>query len=99
MLSGIRCCVGLGVEGWFDDNVRRVVGGGRSTYFWLDNWVGGAPLKVQFPHLFYLTQDKETSVSEMEERGWAVGGWCLGVEEASLGLGGGGRHGMCDFAI
>lgn len=50
------------------------VGGGRSTYLWLDNWVGEAPLKVQFPHLFDITQDKETSVSEMEERGWVVGG-------------------------
>jgi len=74
MLSGIRCGVGVGVEGWFDDNVRRVVGGGRSTYFWLDNWMGGPPLKVQFPRLFELTQDKGALVSEMEERGWAIGG-------------------------
>jgi len=49
MLSGIRGGVGMGVESWFDDNVRRVVGGGRSTYLWLDNWVGGKPLKLQFP--------------------------------------------------
>jgi len=49
MLSGIRGGVGMGVESWFDDNVRRVVGGGKSTYFWLDNWVGGKPLKLQFP--------------------------------------------------
>jgi len=33
ILFGIRCGVGVGVEGWFDDNVRRVVGGGISTYF------------------------------------------------------------------
>ena len=52
MLSDIPCGVGVGVESWFEDNVRRVVGGGSSTYFWLDNWVGGAPLRVQFPRLF-----------------------------------------------
>jgi len=27
MLSGIRCGVGLGVEGWFEENARRVMGG------------------------------------------------------------------------
>jgi len=74
MLSDIRCGVALGVESWFEDNVRRIVGGGGSTYFWLDNWVGGAPLRVQFPRLFDLTQDKGATVREMEEKGWAVGG-------------------------
>lgn len=70
MLSDIQCGVGLGVESWFEDNIRRVVGGGSSTYF----WVGGAPLKVQFPHMFDPTQDKGATVREMEEKGWAVGG-------------------------
>jgi len=74
MLSGIRGGVGMGVDSWFDDNVRRVVGGGRSTYFWLDNWVGGTPLKLQFPRLFDLILDKWTSVREMAERGWTVDG-------------------------
>jgi len=36
--------------------------------------VGGAPLKVQFPRLFDLAQDKGTTVSEMEGRGWGIGG-------------------------
>jgi len=40
------------------DNVRRVVGGRRSTYFWIANWVGGVPLQVQFPRLFDLTENK-----------------------------------------
>jgi len=37
MLSGIRSDVGLGEGSWFEVNIRRVVGGGSSTYFWLDN--------------------------------------------------------------
>lgn len=37
MLSRIRGGVGLGDGSWFDNNVRRVVGGGDTTYFWTDN--------------------------------------------------------------
>jgi len=33
MVVGIREGVGLGVGSWFDDNVRRVVGEGGTTYF------------------------------------------------------------------
>jgi len=36
--------------------------------------VGGAPLRVQFPRLFDLAENKEVTVREMEGRGWAVGG-------------------------
>jgi len=44
------------------------------TYFWLDNWVGGAPLRVQFPRLFDLAENKGVTVREMERRGWVDGG-------------------------
>jgi len=40
MLARVHNGVGLGVGGWFDENVRKVVGGGRSTFF-LDGQVGG----------------------------------------------------------
>ena len=44
MVSRIRHDVGM-VEGcWIEDNVRKVVGGGGSTFFWIDNRVGGVPL-------------------------------------------------------
>jgi hypothetical protein len=36
--------------------------------------VGGAPLRVQFPRLFDLAENKEATVREMEGRGWAVDG-------------------------
>jgi hypothetical protein len=38
--------IGSGVGSWFDDNIRRVVGNGRNTFFLTDNWLGGAPLKL-----------------------------------------------------
>ena len=74
MLSSIRSGVGLGEGSWFEENIRKVVGGGGSTYFWLDNWVGGVPLSVRFPCLFALAENKEVTVREMSRRGWMDGG-------------------------
>jgi len=74
MVSSIRRGVGM-VEGcWFEDNVRKVVGGGGSTFFWIYNWVGGVPLRAQFPRLFDSAVNKWVTVQEMESRGWVVGG-------------------------
>jgi len=74
MVSGIRSGVGVEEANLFEDNIHRVVCEGRNTYFWLDNWVGGAPLRVQFPRFFDLVIDKGAIVREMSERGWAVDG-------------------------
>jgi len=74
MVSGIRGGVRLGVGSWFGDNVRRVIGGGGATYFWTNNWVGGVPLRVRFPRLFDLSDDKGVTVEVMVSRGWGVGG-------------------------
>ena len=52
----------------------REVGGGSSTYFWTDNWVGGIPLRHRFPRLFDLTTDRWVTVEEMGRRGWEEGG-------------------------
>jgi hypothetical protein len=62
------------VGSWFEENVRRVVGGGVDPYFWLVNLVEGVPLRVQFPRLFDLAENKEVSVRDMATRGWGVGG-------------------------
>jgi len=42
-----------GSEGvnWFTYRVRRKVGNGRHTSFWLDRWTGKQPLSKVFPHL------------------------------------------------
>ena len=74
MVSSIRGGVELVDGSWFEDNVCRVVGGGGSTFFGLDNWVGGVPLRVRFPRLFDLEIDKLVTVQEMERRGWGLSG-------------------------
>ena len=51
-----------------------MVGDGRSTYFWTDNWVGVTPLRVQFLRLFDLSADRWVTVEEMARRGWEEGG-------------------------
>jgi len=85
---GIREGVGLGVRSWFDDNVRQVVGGGGTTYFWTDNWVGGVPLRVRFPRLFALAENKWVMVEEVARGGLHVGA-VPGCGKASVSLGGG----------
>jgi len=66
---------GAVARGWFDNNIRRVVGNGRETLFWTDNWLGGVPLKLQFSRLNELPVHKECSVEEMGGRVAVVGGF------------------------
>jgi len=87
----VREAVGFGVGSWFEDNIRRVVGNGRNTFFWTDNWVGGVPLRMQFSHLYDLPVYRECSVEEMATLGWEEGenawGWrrrLLAWEEESV---------------
>ncbi|RHN50187.1 hypothetical protein MtrunA17_Chr6g0454731 [Medicago truncatula] len=84
MISRVRGGVGMGVGRWFDDNVRKVVGGGRITFCWSDNWVGGVPLRDRFPILFSLAEDRWVTVAEME------GGW---LEVVGVSGGGASLHG------
>jgi hypothetical protein len=91
MLCRVRDGVGSDLGGWFEDNVRRVVGNGRNTFFWTDNWLGGVPLKTQFSRLYELSVYKEYSVEDMARLGWEEGGeaWCwrrrlLAWEEESV---------------
>jgi hypothetical protein len=48
---------------------RCTVGNGRHTAFWLDTWVNGAPLAVQFTSLFSHALDKTASVHAVLSRG------------------------------
>jgi len=96
IISSIRRGVGMSEGSWFEDNVCRVVGGGGSTFFSSDNWIRDVPLRVQFPRLFELAVDKWVRCNR-----WRVGGGplvgSLGVEEASLGVGGGDGVGVCFY--
>ncbi|RHN59920.1 putative reverse transcriptase zinc-binding domain-containing protein [Medicago truncatula] len=64
----------LRVEGWFSDNVSRVVGDGKNTMFWTDAWVGGMPLSERFTKLFNLSLLKSESVFGMFTLGWGLEG-------------------------
>jgi hypothetical protein len=57
------------VGSWFDNNNRRVVGDGRSTYFWTDNWMGDVPLGVRFQRLFDLAVSEGSTMEEMARLG------------------------------
>lgn len=71
----LREGLGEGVGCWFENNTRRVLGNGRSTFFWHDIWVGDIPLKLKYPRLFDLSVDKECSVEGMRRSLGAVDGW------------------------
>jgi len=74
MMGGVREGIGSGVGNWFDDNVERVVGDGKNTFFWTDKWLDGGPLKFQFSRLYSLSVHKECTVEEMTRLGWEEGG-------------------------
>ena len=82
-----------GVGHWFDDNVRRVVGDGKGTLFWYDNWIGDIPLRLKFPKLFDLAMFKEVTV-EARVGGRGIG---VGVETSFVSLGGRGSEGVLCF--
>lgn len=66
--------VGEGIGNWFEENICRIVGGGRDTLFWHDKWVGNIPLRLKFPRLFDLALEKDASVEYMSRRGWESDG-------------------------
>ena len=47
-MCNIRGGVGAGVGNWFEDNICQVVGIGRNTFFWTNNWVASVPLRTRF---------------------------------------------------
>lgn len=50
---------------WFDDNLRRVVGDGVSTYFWTDPWLGGISMCVTYMRLYELSENRLIYVAGM----------------------------------
>ena len=43
--------------------MRKSVGNGQKTRFWLDVWIGEVPLKLVFPRLFSVTSDPLATIS------------------------------------
>ncbi|PWA61836.1 RNA-directed DNA polymerase, eukaryota [Artemisia annua] len=50
--------------------MKKKVQDGRSTKFWLDNWIGDQALCNQFPRLFRLEENKESLVRDHWNDGW-----------------------------
>jgi hypothetical protein len=54
-------------KNWLVDSVRRKVGNGVTTLFWSSIWIGNVPLKVMFPRLYSLSNQKESMVADLLE--------------------------------
>jgi hypothetical protein len=49
------------------------VGDGKTTYFWLDSWLGNKPLSIQFPTLFSHVQSPIATIADcFFQNGWAL---------------------------
>ncbi|GAU33009.1 hypothetical protein TSUD_358760 [Trifolium subterraneum] len=59
---------------WLSDNIVRKIGDGRSTSFWVDSWLEVGPLARAFGRLYDLADNKNISVADMFEAGWALNG-------------------------
>jgi len=61
----IRDCLGSVFGNWYADNVRLKIGNGLNTLFWLDMWLGEVPLRVRYPRLYELSENKLLNVAQM----------------------------------
>ena len=68
--------VSVGVN-WFNREVSKRIGNGLNTKFWHDSWVGIDPLRVNFPRLFSLSNQKEAKVGDLWELIDGVQVWSL----------------------
>jgi len=62
---------------WFNREVSKWIGNGLNTKFWHDPWAGIDSLRVIFPKLFSLSNQKEAKVGELWELIDGVQAWSL----------------------
>ncbi|XP_028085089.1 uncharacterized protein LOC114286192 [Camellia sinensis] len=53
---------------FFMENSVIKVGNGRRISFWEDHWASNCSLRVEFPRLFELSDDKEANLNQMIDR-------------------------------
>ncbi|GAU38554.1 hypothetical protein TSUD_320260 [Trifolium subterraneum] len=58
---------------WILDVFKKKLGNGGSTRFWLDHWVGVAPLKEVFPRLYSISLQMDLTIQEIGE--WVNDKW------------------------
>nr|GEU85267.1 hypothetical protein [Tanacetum cinerariifolium] len=69
ILREVQVLSGKGFD--FVSHVKKRVGNGQNTKFWLDTWILDSPLSVRFPRLFALDSNKQVSVASK----WAASGF------------------------
>jgi hypothetical protein len=52
--------------------VTHSIGDGAGTLFWLDSWLGGRPLRLDFPQLFAICSDPMLLVATAGHRMWDI---------------------------
>jgi hypothetical protein len=52
--------------------VSHSIGDGAGTLFWLDSWLGGRPLRWDFPQLFAICSDPMLLVATTGHRMWEI---------------------------
>nr|GFB08218.1 RNA-directed DNA polymerase, eukaryota [Tanacetum cinerariifolium] len=69
ILRKVQVLSGKGFD--FVSHVKKRVGNGQNTKFWLDTWILDSPLSIKFPRLFALDSDKQVSVAS----NWVASGF------------------------
>lgn len=62
-LRGIGEGVGEHEGGWFENGMGRHLENDESSFFWIDPWLNGGPLRVGFGKLFDIFVDTYISVA------------------------------------
>lgn len=63
--------------GFLYSNISIVLGDGFRSSFWNDSWIDAGCLKLGFPRLYMLSQDKEASVFDSFSRRFSSSRWVL----------------------
>jgi len=55
----------FGGQGWFNSELKRKVGNGVDTSFWMVNWCGGRSFALKYPRLFSISNQREAMVGDI----------------------------------
>lgn len=69
----VKMCFDSPSGEWFSNAVVRKLGDGNTVRFWLDTWIGNAPLAVRFDRLYQLSSQKQSVLADMGS--WQNGIW------------------------
>lgn len=50
------------IRGIVESGMQIIIGEGKSTLFWHDSWCSGGPLKLSFPRLFSISNQRDVVI-------------------------------------